>query len=99
MTYDLSCLGGNTIVNTIACINTNSGGFFAGAICLAIYFIALIAGSYTDYFANALLATSAVMTIITGLLWVLFGLQWWIVVLNFSVLVLSIIYKVWWRNE
>jgi hypothetical protein len=100
MTYDLTCLSGTVNpLSVLACINTNSNGLLGGLLCVAIYVLLLLSASQTEYFANVLLSTSFAFTVVSGLLWALVNLQWWIVVLNFAIFVLAIIYKIWWRNE
>jgi hypothetical protein len=100
MTYDLTCFADNVnYLLTIRCINDNSGGLLAGLLCIVIYALIIMTGIDNDFFADVLLATSFIMLILSGLAWALIGLQWWIVVMNLTVLVISIIYKIWWRNE
>lgn len=100
MTYDLTCQEGITnFLEIILCVDQNSGGLLLGGFSIVLYIIILMNLSQNEYFPDVMLAASFAMSIITGLLLFRFGLQGWVVILNFSIFMASLIYKVWWRNE
>lgn len=95
MTYNVTLLSNATTpAQLVSGLNQISGGAYGIATFLAIYVILLLVVD-REYMPNVLMGISFLMSIVSGIMMALDWLAWWVVAINVTVFVASIIWKNW----
>lgn len=97
--YNVSLLSNNTSpVTTVAAINDMSGGLFGAGILFMLYVVLFIIVDQGYVQGKIVLGISFVLSIVSGIMWMMEWLSPYYLAMNATMLVISIIIVIWGDN-